>query len=119
MQGLPEAISFKDLDRRYIRLNDAERANLGILDDVDVIGRTSDAFVDRELARKRCAEEESVLTKGEPLVGCIDKIIGPAGAVRGTWLSTTKAPIRDPVAARSLDLSRSRAISLKASVRNN
>ncbi len=72
-KGLPEAISFKDLDRRYIRLNDAERTNLGIPDDVNVIGRTSDAFVDRELAVKRCAEEESVLTKGEPLVGCIDK----------------------------------------------
>jgi len=94
MQGLPEAISFKDLDRRYIRLNDAERANLGILDDVDVIGRTSDSFVAGDIARKRCAEEERVLRKGEPLVGCIDKIAGPAGTVR--WLSTTKAPIRDP-----------------------
>jgi len=94
MQGLPEAISFKDLDRRYIRLNDAERANLGVLDDVDVIGKTSDSFVASEIARKRCAEEERVLTKGEPLVGCIDKITGPAGTVR--WLSTTKAPIRDP-----------------------
>src|SRR3954468_15581371 len=94
MQGLPEAISFKDLDRRYIRLNDAERANLGILDDVDVIGRTSDSFVASEIARKRCAEEVRVLTKGEPLVGCIDRITGPTGHVR--WLSTTKAPIRDP-----------------------
>jgi signal transduction histidine kinase len=64
------------------------------MDDVDVIGRTSDAFVAGEIARKWCAEEERVLTKGEPLVGCIDRIAGPAGTVR--WLSTTKAPIRNP-----------------------
>jgi len=94
MQGVPEAISFKDMERRYIRLNDAERANLGIMDDVDVIGRTSDAFVTGEIARKRSAEEERVLTNGEPLVGSIDKIAGPTGTVR--WLSTTKAPIRNP-----------------------
>jgi PAS domain S-box-containing protein len=94
MQGLPEAISFKDLERRYIRLNDAERANLGVPDDVDVIGRTSGAFVASNIDRKRRAEEERVLTTGEPLVDCIDEIVGPAGTVR--WLSTTKAPIRGP-----------------------
>lgn len=94
MQGVPEAISFKDMERRYIRLNDAERVNLGVLGDVDVIGRTSDAFVGGEIARKRRAEEERVLTKGEPLVGSIDKVTGRGGNVR--WLSTTKAPIRNP-----------------------
>jgi PAS domain S-box-containing protein len=94
MQGLPEAICFKDKERRYIRLNDAERANLGIPDDLEVIGRTSGAFMAGNMGQKRCAEEERVLATGEPLVDCIDEIVGPAGTVR--WLSTTKAPIRGP-----------------------
>jgi PAS domain S-box-containing protein len=94
MQGLPEAICFKDKERRYIRLNDAERANLGIPDDVEVIGRTSGAFVTSNIGQKRRAEEERVLATGEPLVDCIDEIVGPGGTVR--WLSTTKGPIRGP-----------------------
>jgi PAS domain S-box-containing protein len=94
MQGLPDAICFKDMERRYVRLNDAERANLGIQDEVEVIGRTCGAFVASNIGQKRRAEEERVLSTGEPLVDCIDEIVGPAGAVR--WLSTTKAPIRGP-----------------------
>jgi PAS domain S-box-containing protein len=94
MQGLPDAICFKDLERRYIRLNDAERANLGVPDDIAIIGKTSDMFVTADIARKRRAEEERVLTTGEPLGGCIDKIAGSAGTIR--WLSTTKAPLRGP-----------------------
>lgn len=94
MQGLPDAICFKDMERRYIRLNDAERANLGIPNNVEVIGETSGAFVASNIGKKRRAEEERVLSTGEPLVDCIDEVVGPAGTAR--WLSTTKAPIRGP-----------------------
>lgn len=94
MQGLPDAICFKDMERRYVRLNDAERANLGIPNDVEVVGKTSGEFMAGNIGQKRRAEEERVLSTGEPLVDCIDEVVGPAGTVR--WLSTTKAPIRGP-----------------------
>ena len=94
MQGIPDAICFKDLQRRYIRLNDAERSNLKIQDNTDVIGETSDRFISPELAQARRAEEERVLATGEPLVDCVDQIIAQDGTIR--WLSATKAPIRGP-----------------------
>ena len=93
MQGIPDAICFKNLERRYIRLNDAERAVLNISTDADAIGKTVDELTTPDLARKRCAEEERVLATGEALLDCVERIDGPRGSVR--WLSAAKAPIRD------------------------
>jgi PAS domain S-box-containing protein len=94
MQGIPDAICFKDLQRRYIRLNDAERGNMNVAREEDIIGRISDAFVPADISQKRRAEEERILATGEPLVDCVEKIVGPSGSIR--WLSATKAPIRGP-----------------------
>jgi PAS domain S-box-containing protein len=94
MRGIPDAICFKDLERRYIRLNDAERANLSTAREEDIIGRTSDMFVPADISQKRRAEEERVLATGETLVDCVEKIVGASGSAR--WLSATKAPIRGP-----------------------
>jgi PAS domain S-box-containing protein len=93
MQGIPDAICFKDVGRRYIRLNDSERAVLNITADADPIGKTVDELTTPDFARKRRDEEERVLTTGDALLDCVEKIDGPRGSVR--WLSATKAPIRD------------------------
>jgi PAS domain S-box-containing protein len=93
MQGIPDAICFKDLERRYIRLNDSERAVLNVATDADAIGKRVDELTTPELARKRRAEEERVLATGEALLDCVERIDGPRGSIR--WLSAAKAPIRD------------------------
>jgi two-component system, OmpR family, sensor histidine kinase VicK len=93
MKGIPDAICFKDTERRYTRLNDAARALLNVDNDADVIGKTVDGFIANELSRARKAEEEHILATGEPLVDCVEKLTGCDGAVR--WLSATKAPIRN------------------------
>lgn len=92
MKGLPDAVCFKDLQRRYVRLNDAERSILDIARDSDAIGRTIDELLATEVGQKRRAEEERVLETGEPLLDCVEKVTGPAGTAR--WISATKAPIR-------------------------
>jgi two-component system, OmpR family, sensor histidine kinase VicK len=93
MQGIPDAICFKDNARRYIRLNGAERGVLDIAADGEAIGKTVDELMTSELARKRRAEEERVLTTGETLLDCVEKIGGQGGSIR--WLSAIKAPIRN------------------------
>jgi two-component system sensor histidine kinase VicK len=93
MQGMPDAICFKDVERRYIRLNGSERAVLNIASDADAIGKTVDELTAPGLASKRRADEERVLATGEALLDCVEKIDGPRGSIR--WLSATKAPIRD------------------------
>lgn len=94
MKGIPDAICFKDVKRRYTRLNDAERSILNVEHDTDAIGKTIDRFVPIELAQKRQMEEEHVLATGEPLVDCVENLVGPDG--KPLWLSATKAPIRSP-----------------------
>jgi len=94
MQGIPDAICFKDLERRYIRLNDKEREYLNIPPETDIIGQPSDSFSAPALAARKRAEEEHVLSTGEALVDCVHRIAAPDGSAR--WLSDTKAPIRGP-----------------------
>lgn len=94
MQGIPDAICFKDAQRRYIHLNDAERAFFNIPEGVQVIGETADGFMTPALAERQRAEEMRVLDTGEPLVDSAYEIVGPDGTVR--WIATTKAPTRGP-----------------------
>jgi len=93
MQGIPDAICFKDVERRHIRLNDAERAVLGVAADAEAIGKTVDELTAPAFASRRRADEERVLTTGETLLNCVERIDRPGGSSR--WLSATKAPIRN------------------------
>jgi two-component system, OmpR family, sensor histidine kinase VicK len=93
MEGIPDAICFKDTERRYIRLNDAERALLNIASDEEAIGRTADELLPAEFADKRHIDDQSVLATGTALLDRVERISGPHGSVR--WLSATKAPIRN------------------------
>jgi PAS domain S-box-containing protein len=92
MQGIPDAICFKDSQRRYIHLNNAERTFFNIPDGTPVIGDTADAFIASGLAERQREEETRVLESGEPLVDCAYEIVGPDGQAR--WISATKAPTR-------------------------
>ena len=93
MEGIPDAIYFKDLQRRYTHLNDAERLRLNIAPNEDVRGKTADAFLSPQQAEMRRKEEEKIFSTGEPLVDCSERREQPDGVVH--WLSTTKAAIRD------------------------
>jgi len=93
MAGIPDAIYFKDLQHRYIHLNDAERRHLNITCDEEVLGKTADVFVSPERARMEWEEEEKIFATGKPLVERIENDIQADGTVR--WFSATMAPIRD------------------------
>lgn len=92
MEGIPDAIYFKDLQHRYTHLNDAERLRLDVGRDEDMIGRTADGFLPPEQARLQRREEERIFATGEPLIDCIEQHSRTDGVIR--WLSTTKASIR-------------------------
>jgi two-component system sensor histidine kinase VicK len=94
MSGTPDAISFRDLERRYIHLNDGVCKVLNVVCAEEALGKTAEAFVSPERARLRREEDEKVLTTGEPLIDCIEEIVGMDGVVR--WFSATKVPIRGP-----------------------
>jgi PAS domain S-box-containing protein len=93
MEGIPDAIYFKDLQRRYTHLNDAERLRLNVGRDEEIRGKTADGFLPPDQARLQRSEEERIFATGEPLIDCIEQHGQMDGAIR--WLSTTKASIRD------------------------
>src|SRR5262249_22677533 len=95
MEGTPDAIFFKDRQRRYIHLNNAERRLINVAKEEEVAGKTTDEFVTPDWAGKRRDSEERGLEGGEVGSDSLDTVVAANGGSK--WLSTTMAPIRDAV----------------------
>ena len=93
MASAPDAIYFKDLQLRYVGLNEAECRVLNVARVGDVVGRTADKFLTPERARRWREEEARVLTTGEPLIDSVERMVQADGSTR--WFSMTKAPLRN------------------------
>ena len=94
MDNLPEGIYFKDADGRFLRVNKAQAAWLGLRDPVEAVGKTDFHFFAEEHARLARQDEQEVMRTGKPLVGKEEKETWPDG--HETWVLTTKLPLRDP-----------------------
>ena len=93
MDGIPDAIYFKDVNRRYIRLNAAELRILSMDREESVTGRCEDEFLPPDRAEARRAEDEKLLATGEPLADCVEFFEEEDGSV--LWFSEHRAPLRD------------------------
>ncbi|MBX6322692.1 MAG: PAS domain S-box protein, partial [Rhodospirillaceae bacterium] len=90
---LPDAVFFKDGAHRYLKVNRAKAAALGIADPEEAVGRTDADFLDPQLAAEIAAAEDEVLRTGRPILDHINRTRTADGAER--WYSTTQAPILD------------------------
>ena len=93
MDGIPDAIYFKDVNRHYIRLNAAELSLLNMDREDSVTGRSEDDFLPPERAAARQAEDEQLLLTGEPLADCIECFEAEDGSI--LWFSEHRAALRD------------------------
>jgi two-component system, cell cycle sensor histidine kinase and response regulator CckA len=93
MASLPFSIYFKDLQHRYLRLNEAEVRVLKAENAESVVGKMADEFLPADAARMRYEEEKRIFVTGEPLLDRIEDVPQSDGTLR--WLTATKAPIRD------------------------
>jgi PAS domain S-box-containing protein len=92
MDSMPDIIAFKDLQRRYTRVNRATCQALN-LSEAAIVGRTVDAFDTLEEGSARRRDEEGVLATGRVSANRLETKILPDGSVR--WFSTSRAPLRD------------------------
>jgi PAS domain S-box-containing protein len=91
MDYTPDQIYFKDLQSRFIRNSRSQANLLGLSDPAQAVGKTDFDFFPH--AAKAYAEEQEVMSSGQPLIDFEEWVVWPDG--RETWVSTTKVPLRN------------------------
>lgn len=101
LENMPEGISFKDPQGRYIRASHSIARVYG-LDPAELVGKTEYDLADRENADRETADretadqvfhdEQAVQATGSAEVGLIQSRIATDG--KETWLQTSRIPIR-------------------------
>jgi PAS domain S-box-containing protein len=94
IDNVPDCHIFvKDARARFVTTNAAHLRTLGA-DSLDqVVGKTDFAFFPRELAEPYYADEQKVISSGEPVVDREEPVADQAGGTK--WFLTTKVPLRD------------------------
>jgi two-component system sensor histidine kinase/response regulator len=93
MDNVPDAIYFKDLQSRFIRISRGLARRFGLSDPAEAIGKSDFDFFGEEHARQAYLDEQEVIRTGKPMVGREEIEHWPDGRV--TWASTTKMPLYD------------------------
>ncbi len=89
MDNIPVLICLKDTESRFLRVNGVCAKALGLASEEDAVGLSDTDIFHAAEARRYRTEEEVVMRTGVPILGRIQA----DGA--GSWVSTTKAPLRD------------------------
>src|SRR6516162_194737 len=92
LDSMPDNISIKDLQGRYIFDNSSHCRFLGATNSVEVVGNTVFDFLPATIAEKFHAEDFRVLRSGT-VVQSVDETVDRAG--NKVWMSVTKMPLRD------------------------
>jgi PAS domain S-box-containing protein len=91
---LPDLIYIKDAQHRFLLANASLARHLAVAASDDLRNRTDHDFFPAPVADKFTNDERAVMLSGQPLIAQEEQVVFPNGATE--WLSTTKAPLRDP-----------------------
>ena len=93
MDNVPDHIYFKDAKSRFTRINKAHADWFGLSHPHEAVGKTDYDFFRAEHAWQAYEDEQEVMQSGQPLTDKEERETWLDG--RETWVSTTKAPLRD------------------------
>ena len=97
LEQLPDAVYFKDVEHRFIRVNRTLASWYGLKDPADAVGKKDADFFTPELARSNDEAEDEIVKTGIPRVDVEEKLVWPDGKV--VWTSSTRLPLRDAAGA--------------------
>jgi len=89
---VPEYISFKDNNLKYIRINNALAALYGLDSPEEAIGKDQSDFIIGETSAQSIEEDKIVLKTGKPVIN--NETLLPIND-QSIWLTSSKVPIRD------------------------
>jgi len=92
LDNIPDYISFKNAEGKYVRVNHATSLLLGIRGEEEAEGKTAFDFLEPEAAQDAEADEREVIETGQPMVSKIERL---NIAQFPRWLMSTKVPIKD------------------------
>lgn len=94
MDNIPDAIYFKDLESRFLRLSPAMGKHLfQLAAPEDAIGKTDADMFTEEHAKQARSDELEIIRTGRPLVARVERETWPDRD--DTWVSSTKMPLRN------------------------
>ena len=94
LDNLPDFIFLKDTQGRYIMSNAAHTRSLGLASPAEIEGKTVFDLFPKERAERFAADDNHVLTTGEPIINREE--IRSAATQKQRWVLTTKLPLPGP-----------------------
>ncbi len=91
MDNMPDSIYFKDTSLRFMRINRALAADLGLDSPQDAVGKSDADFFTESHAKRAAEQERRILETGQPLVDFLERDEFLDGRTR--WVSTTQVTL--------------------------
>lgn len=93
IDNVPMNVYFKDIDSRFMLVNDAMVKWFGMESAADVHGKSDRDIFSEEHWKQAEADEAKIIESGKPLVGVVERETW--GGKRDTWVMTSKYPWRN------------------------
>jgi len=93
LENIPDNVFFKDRESRFIRISNAMAAYFGLADPSQATNKSDADMFSAEHAKRAFADEQEIMSTGQPAVGREEKETWPDG--HESWVLTTKVPLRN------------------------
>ncbi|MGD8777503.1 MAG: response regulator [Ignavibacteria bacterium] len=94
MDNIPDCIYFKDINSRFIMINESLSKKFGLNSPEEAVGKTDFDYFTEDHAYPAFKDEQKIIKTGQPVVGKEEKETWINDG-NGTWVKTTKMPLRD------------------------
>ena len=93
MDNIPDSVYFKDLNSKYLRVNEAYAKKLGLSSQEEAIGKTDFDLFELSYTEQTYSDEQQIISIGKSIDNKTEAVRFPGGQIR--WMQTTRFPYKD------------------------